>query len=88
MEKNKPGRWISGYRVMGKRFQFSKVVWEDVTEKETFEQALEKAKQWVMQLCGGSKNSECKGPAVRACLGGTEKQPGCLELSEAGRGRT
>lgn len=69
MEKNKPGRWISGYRVMGKRLQFSKVVWEDVTEKETFEQTLEKVKQWVMQLCGGRKNSECKGPAVRACLG-------------------
>lgn len=68
MEKNKPGRWISGYRVMGKRLQFSKVVWEDVTGKETFEQTLVEVKQWVMQLCGGRKNSKCKGPEVRVCL--------------------
>lgn len=87
MEKNKPGRWISGYRVMGKRLQFSKVVWEDVTEKETFEQTLVEVKQWVMQLCGGRKNSKCKGPEVRVCVpGGTEKKPVCLELSETGWG--
>lgn len=53
---------------MGKWLPFSKVVWEDVTEKETFEQTLVEVKEWVMLLCRARRNSKCKGPAVRVCL--------------------
>lgn len=60
MEKNKLGRWMNGYRVMGKGLQFSKVVSKDATEKETFEQILVEMKEWVMLLCGGRKTASAK----------------------------